>query len=67
MPFQIVHDEIRNIPCDALVEAVLDRVGTMDARIYPVPDDSFENFHEIGTISVDEYSLTRANKRKQRG
>lgn len=65
MPFQIVHDEIRNIPCDALVEAVLDRVGTMDARIYPVPDDSFENFDEIGTISVDEYSLTRANKRKQ--
>lgn len=66
MPFQIVQDDIRSIPCEALVEAVLDRTGTMEAQIYPVPNDFLESFDEIGTISVDEYSLTRANKRNHR-
>lgn len=66
MPFHIVQDEIRRIPCDALVEAVIDHIGTREARIYPVPDDFAESFDEIGTISIDEYSLSCANKRNQR-
>ncbi|MGX8692599.1 MAG: macro domain-containing protein [Clostridia bacterium] len=66
MPFQIVRDDIRSIPCDALVEAVPDRAGTMEAQIVPVPNDLIESFDEMGTIRVDEFSLTRANKRNQR-
>ena len=62
MPFQIIHDDIRRIPCDALVEPIL-RTGTMDAQIVSEPDVSLDEFDEIGTISADEYFFTRANQR----
>ena len=63
MPFQIILDDINRISCDAIVETYLDHRNETEAKIYPVPNDLFDQCDEIETISASEFSLIRAARK----
>ena len=64
MPFRIINSDINSVPSDARVETSSD---CQETRIYPLLNDVHESqYDEIGTIAVDEYSLSRAGNQNCR-
>ena len=71
MPFHIVRDRIDAVWCDAVVDtsvqAALDHYSSMlSADSFLTAEEAPEEYDTIGTISVGEYELRRANRQNCR-
>ncbi len=65
MPFQIIRGDIKTASGDARVEPFLDRTGAAEALIHPLKGmDQYHGYDELGTVSITEYSLTRASQKE---